>query len=396
MKDHYLIRIGEISLKKGNKPFFERLLKENLTRRLAGFSPRTTVRDGRFYLETDHDETGRVEEILSKTAGLVAFSRTLVFPKDWDTVREGAAGVGSAQALKYPGSRFKVAAKRTDKSFIKGSYEIQSELGEILLDRHPDLKVDVHNPDWKLHVEIREKAYVYSDQTRGPGGLPVSTAGRGMLLLSGGIDSPVAGFMMARRGLRLAAVHFHTPPYTSEDSLGKVRRLAALLRDWDACHALFEVPFTELQLKIMKSVPRDKTTLFARAAMMATAELLAKKWGAGCLVTGEALSQVASQTLQSLHFTDSIPKLPVFRPCIGLDKEDIIQTARKLGTFETSIEPFTDCCSLFSPPHPCINPDFNETMAEWEALTEIHEDIRNLSGSVYEGYKKGLKGDSGT
>lgn len=387
MRDFYLIRIGELSLKKGNKPFFERLLKENLTRRLKDFNPRVQIRDGRFYLETDPDDTGRVTDILRKTSGLVAFSRTTIVAKEWDAVREQGAEIGSALAEKYPESRFKVAAKRTDKSFVPGSYEMQSELGGILLERHPGLKVDVHNPDWILHVEIRERGYIYAEQIRGPGGLPVSTAGRGMLLLSGGIDSPVAGYMMARRGLRMAAVHFHTPPYTPEESLEKVRRLASILDEWDACHALFEVPFTEIQLKIMKHAPREKSTLFARAAMMKIAEHLARKWGAGCLVTGEALSQVASQTLQSLHFTGSIPDLPVLRPCIGLDKEAIIRTARDLGSYETSIEPFTDCCSLFAPDHPCINPQLRETLEEWEAIPELLDNIRELSDKVYRDYK---------
>ena len=222
-------------------------------------------------------------------------------------------------------------------------------------------------------MELREKGYVYGYTHKGAGGLPVHSAGKGMLLLSGGIDSPVAGYLMAKRGMTLDAVYFHTPPYTSPESLEKVRALARIIAPWCCGITLYTVPFTDVQVLINRSVRPETTTLHSRAAMMKIAQSIAKKRDDLCLITGEALSQVASQTLESLCYTNSSVELPVFRPLIGMDKEETILISRKIQAFETSIQPFDDCCTLFSPTHPEVKPDLKKTQEDWKTIEGMKE-----------------------
>ncbi len=368
MNDLWLIKFGELSLKKGNRAYFERMLKENIRNKIeqyageSGLKSEVTNRRGRFYLETEIPENDAVR-ILETTPGIVAFSRAYRVKKTLEDLAEISISVARDCLADGIGGRFKFEVRRTDKGLPLDSYGYARELGGLLLEAIPELIVDVHNPDFTIKVELREKGYVYQRQRKGPGGLPVSTGGKGMLLLSGGIDSPVAGYLMAKRGLKLTAVHFHTPPFTSPEALDKVVRLAGLIAPWCGGLTLYSVPFTECQVKINQSVDRASTTLHSRACMMEIAELIAKQRRCGALVTGESLGQVASQTLESLAYTDAAVPMPVFRPLIGLDKEEIIVLARKIGTFETAIEPFEDCCTLFSPKKPLTRPDvINESL----------------------------------
>jgi thiamine biosynthesis protein ThiI len=379
MSDQWLIKIGEISLKKGNRAYFERILKENIKQKLVLNNPgeekdagKLTIRSGRFYLDTDLPEED-VIQVLQSTPGIVGFSRTIKTDKDPESIAEAAITAAKDCINSGSGTKFKFEVRRTDKSLPLDSYGYARELGGMLLDAIPELSVDVHKPDFTIKVELREKAYVYQKQYKGPGGLPTGTAGRGMLLLSGGIDSPAAGYLMAKRGLKLYAVHFHTPPFTSPEALEKVIRLAALIAPWSHGITLYTVSFTECQIAVNQSVKPSATTLHTRAAMMRIAQILAKKKNCGALVTGESLGQVASQTLESLAFTDSAVPMTVFRPLIGMDKEEIVSIARKIDTFETAIEPYDDCCTVFSPEHPLTRPDLKEEKAAHSGIEGLDE-----------------------
>jgi thiamine biosynthesis protein ThiI len=280
-----------------------------------------------------------------------------------------AACVEEGKALAEKGHKtFKIEARRTDKSFPLDSYGLQCEGGNAVLQASPGLSVDVHKPACKIRIEIREKAYVYGDNRRGLGGLPVGTAGRGLLLLSGGIDSPVAGFQMACRGMGLDAVHFHSYPYTSLEARKKVECLAETLAEYCLSLRLYVVGFTQVQTRIKERAPLPWATVLLRMAMMECAEKIALQTNSKCLITGESLSQVASQTIENLSCSECRITLPVLRPLIGEDKEGIIRKAEKIGTYKTSILPYEDCCVLFSPPHPILQGDPKEASALYEAL----------------------------
>lgn len=362
----YMIKIGELSLKGGNQHLFVKTLKRNIKSRLheasyifGGF--------GRYYLETESTKE-ETEKVLSSTFGIVGFAEAVRTVKEIEEITGEALKIAERTAGERGRSSFKIEARRQDKSFPLRSYDIACLLGKIISETFPDLTVDVVNPDWVLTVEIREKALIYGPTGRGPGGLPVGTAGKGLLLLSGGIDSPVAGYLMAKRGLSLEAVYFHTPPFTSEDAKGKVVSLCKILSRYIPGLRLLTVPFTETQLRIKERAKNPEITLLMRAGMMSLATDLALERNLSALITGEALSQVASQTVESLRFTNSFTSFPVFRPCIGMDKEEIIEIARKIGSFETSILPYDDCCSLFAPERPIIKPDLFKMHESFKAL----------------------------
>ena len=270
-----------------------------------------------------------------------------------------------------PGKTFKVEAKRADKRFPYKSPEICMEVGGAILDENPHLTVDVHNPDILVMVEVRDfAAYIYTSKIPGVGGMPVGTNGRATLLLSGGIDSPVAGYMVAKRGVELDAVHFYSYPYTSERAKQKVLDLAQLLAGYCGRINVHIVPFTEIQLAINEKCPKEQMTIIMRRIMMYIANAVAKKNGSLALVTGESIGQVASQTIQALSVTDDASELPVFRPVIGMDKDEIITIARKIGTFETSILPYEDCCTVFTPKHPNTKPVL-EKIKKSEGLLDL-------------------------
>ncbi|MDC7125111.1 MAG: tRNA 4-thiouridine(8) synthase ThiI [Spirochaetales bacterium] len=364
----YLIKIGEIALKGGNRSFFEKRLKKNIKLDLRGTNCIVSGGRGRFFVEVNKEHSAQVEEVLSRTFGIKGFSVVKRLEKNIDKIIEEALIQASENIKETGGKNFKITARRADKSFPLNSYGICCALGDAILDNIEESVVDVNTPDWTINVEIRETAYVYSHVLPGPGGLPVGTAGKGMLLLSGGIDSPVACWLMSKRGLKIDSIYFHTYPYTSDEAKQKVIDLATILSRYTSGMNLYIVPFTDVQLKIKEKGFEKATTLLMRHAMVKIADRVAKQNDAGSLITGEALSQVASQTPESIRFTGSATDLPTFRPLIGMDKEEIIAIAEKIGTFKTSILPYEDCCSLFAPEHPLTHPNFEQITKEFIEL----------------------------
>ncbi len=365
----YLIKVGEIALKGLNRDFFEKRLKANIKAKLRAYQSHIITQKGRLFLEVEEDcPPSAVEHALSTTFGLVGFSKCLRVKKEEGAIREAARLLMAEEPFSSGEGTYKAESRRADKSFVYTSYQLDCILAEEVHRVHPALTVDVRKPEMTIYCEIRDMAYLYTSPKRGLGGLPVSTAGKGMLLLSGGIDSPVAGYQMAQRGLRMECIYFHAYPYTSDEALEKVITLASLIGPYLQGTRVHVVPFTDAQLHIKANAKADETTLMFRAAMMEVSNLIAQRSEALCLVTGEALSQVASQTVEGLAFSDSYSDLLVLRPLVGLDKAQIINTARHIGTYETSILPYEDCCTIFSPKHPLTRPDKGQTRAHYDAL----------------------------
>ena len=383
MKELVLLKCGELALKGLNRGAFEDALMRNARRRLEDigkfkfYKAQSTIY-AEPLVECDLDEA---VQRLSKVFGFSALSRAAVVEKDFERIKEA-----SAEYLKdwlSSAKTFKVAAKRSDKAFRPASPELCAGLGWFLLQKFPHLTVDVHNPEITVVVEIRDfAAYIHREQTPGAGGLPVGTSGNAALLLSGGIDSPVAGYMMAKRGLRLIAVHFASPPYTSERSELKVRALCEKISAYCGRMKLFTVPFTEIQEQIKERCPEDYFTLIMRRYMMEIASKIALQNDCGALVTGESVAQVASQTLMALACTDDAAGLPVLRPVIGMDKEEIVSVARKIDTFDTSILPYDDCCTVFTPRHPKTKPRLGDVIKAEAPLARDDLIVRALGGVV--------------
>ena len=358
MKEIILIKNGELTLKGLNRSNFEDILIKNIRRRLRNLGE-FDVRKAQstIYIEPKSDDFDFAEalERVKLIFGIAAFSRACVCEKSMDDILEK-----SVEYLKDSLANiktFKVEAKRSDKHFPLTSPEICREVGGKLLASNHHLKVDVHNPDVVVYVEIRDYyAYVRAEQIHGAGGLPVGTAGTASILISGGIDSPVAAWTMAKRGLRLNAIHFASPPYTSPRAEQKVKTLLSKVARYSGTINLAIVPFTEIQDEIAKNCPEEYFTLIMRRMMMRISEQIAKNSGSMALITGESLGQVASQTLPALVTTDIVTNMPVLRPLIGMDKEEIITISRNIDTFETSILPFEDCCTVFTPKHPKTRP----------------------------------------
>lgn len=374
MKEVILIKNGELALKGLNRRTFEDVMIKNMRRRLADLGEFTfTPAQSTIKVEgPDGADLEEAVERVSRVFGIAGFSRALKLDKDFDLVLEHAGKYLEQQLLEA--DTFKVVAKRSDKKFPYDSPQICLLLGERLLEEFPHLSVDVHNPGITVMVEVRDRdIFVHANQLKGAGGMPVGTAGRAALMVSGGIDSPVAGWMMAKRGVELTAIHFASPPYTSEraeqkvhDLLGKVARYAGRIE-------LSVVPFTEIQEQIRDKCPEDLFTIIMRRLMVICAERIAKHSGCGALITGESLGQVASQTLGAIACTDAAATMPMFRPLIGMDKDEIIAISRKIDTFEISILPFEDCCTVFTPRHPRTRPK----IADVEAA-EAQLDVENL------------------
>jgi thiamine biosynthesis protein ThiI len=364
----YLIKYGEIALKGENKKYFFERLKKNLKLRFKKLPVRVEFKPGRFYVQAAQGYMEKAENAISHMFGITWYSKAVKAEKNMAAIETAAVSLVRPLLEKQKGTFFKIEVRRTDKSFPMDSYAVACSLGDTLRNEFKELIVNLKNPDWILRVEIRDAAFLYCEQEKGLGGLPVGSAGRGLLLLSGGIDSPVAGYLMAKRGLFLDAVYFHTPPYTSEDAKEKVKNLARLLFEYIYGLHLIVVPFTDVQLHIKKNAPPDEMTLHLRAAMMKCAGIIAEYRGAKSIVTGESLSQVASQTQESIRFTGSYTALPVLRPLIGFDKEEIIAIARNIKTFDISILPYPDCCTLFAPAHPLIRPEFEAMRTSFDAL----------------------------
>ncbi len=351
----YLIKEGEISLKGGNRNLFEKRLRHNIKDKLRPYHSEIDKQKGRLYAYIEESAPKElVEKALATTSGITGFAEAHRTEKDMAAIEETARKI--LPGAFSPSGSFRITVKREDKAFPFSSKDIAIRLAEVVHELYPELTVNLDDPDNTLTCEIRNEAYLYTGESRSVGGLPVGTAGKGMLLLSGGIDSPVAGAMMAKRGMKADAIYFHAYPYTSEMALEKVRTLASLIAPYMQGLRLFVVPFTDGQVYIRDNGYEEEATLMFRASMMQTAERIAKEYGATALITGEALSQVASQTLDAMSFTDSMTDLLVLRPLLGMDKEEIIIRARGIGTYDTSILPYEDCCVVFSPKHPITRP----------------------------------------
>jgi thiamine biosynthesis protein ThiI len=352
-KTLYLLKPGELTLKGGNRQGFETILCRNLRSLLKGTGSQVLITNGRFYVHCPGGNEIQAEDALNHLIGISGWAKTRICEKEKNAILQ--ACVEEGRILFGKGIKtFKAEARRTDKSFPLNSYEIECQAGDAICEAIPSLKVDVRNPEGVVSVEIREKAFVYGNANQGLRGLPAGTAGRGLLLLSGGIDSPVAGFMMACRGMSLDAVYFHAYPYTSNEARQKTVKLAEMIGRYSLGIRLFVINFTPLQARIKERSPEAWRTVLLRMAMMDCAEKLACRRGNKCLISGESLSQVASQTIENITCTQSRIKLPVLRPLIGANKEQIIRMAKKISTYETSILPYEDCCVLFSPPHPIL------------------------------------------
>ncbi len=363
----FLVKLGEILLKLGNRKEFEDRLKFDLKRRLEGRATRVEFFPGRIYVEPMEGREAEVEAVLSRIPGVNGFARAYRVRKTPAAVFEASLAVAEAMAAAGM-RRFKAESRRSDKSFPLTSYELSRDIGAVVLEAQPSLVVDLHKPEFTINAEIRERAYVFADSNKGLRGLPIGSQGRGLLLLSGGIDSPVAGYLMASRGLGLDAVYFHAYPYTSKEAWDKVAALAKVVASFTGGMNLWTVSFTEVQMRIKQLAREDLTTLMMRAAMMEISTALAARLGANSLVTGESLGQVASQTAENLRFTGSFTDLPVFRPLVGTDKEDTIAMAKRIGSFDISILPYEDCCVLFSPKHPLLRAELQRERAAYAAL----------------------------
>ena len=376
MKEIILAYQGEMALKGLNRGTFESVLLKTMRRRLKSVGDFKVYKaQSTMYAEPmdDSADVDKAFDYVSKIFGIATLARAAVCEKNMDAIRQTAVEYLREQLMQA--KTFKVSARRSDKSFPLDSMQISRELGGTILRTFPHLKVDVHHPDLQVTVEIRDyAAYVHGGKQQGAGGLPVSTSGAAMLMLSGGIDSPVAGYLMAKRGLSLSCAHFASPPYTSERAKMKVLTLARELTPYTGNLNVYVVPYTDVQTELRDRAPADLFTVLMRRSMLRITEKLAQKEGAKAIVTCESLAQVASQTLMALGCTDAAQMLPVLRPCIGMDKTEITEIARKIGTFETSIQPYEDCCTIFTPPHPKTKPELEEILraeAQVERLAEL-------------------------
>lgn len=364
-----LIRYGEIFLKGNNRGYFESALAKNIRTALENFTFKFVRAQNRFLLE-DYDEAYETDIIdkLTKIFGIHSVS-VAVKVKSTEEELEKAAVL----MMKDKSGTFRVTVNRADKKIQKSSMELAARLGGAVLESNPNLTVNLHVFDTDLYVDIRENglSYLFTDKIMGAGGMPVGTAGAGMVLLSGGIDSPVAAYMMAKRGLKLHAIHFHSAPYTSEMAKQKVVDLAGIVKNYSGPIVLHVIPFTDVQLKIHEKCPAELMITIMRRFMMRIAERIAKANSCGALITGESLGQVASQTMESITVTNGvIEDLPVFRPLIGMDKTEIMDVARNIDTYDTSILPYEDCCTVFLPKNPVIRPKL-ETVLRAEAKLDV-------------------------
>ncbi len=370
MNEVLLCKYGEIVLKGANRAYFEDMLCKELRKRAKKCGNFEVSRaQSTVYIEP-LDEFSDMDSMLDeakKVFGIVAIARAYVCEKNLDSISEVARERIAPEIKKY--KTFKVEAKRSDKRFPLDSMDLSREIGGVLLSTNPRVKVDVREPEIVVKVEIRERAaYIYAGHHKGAGGMPVGTNGKGLLLLSGGIDSPVAGYMMAKRGVKLEAVHFESFPYTSERALQKVLDLAKIVSDYSGDIYVHIISLTHIQEELVKHCNEEYFTLLLRRYMMALSNMVAKKYDCGALITGESVGQVASQTMQAIGVTDAVAEIPVFRPCIGMDKEEIVQLSRKIGAFETSILPYEDCCTVFTPKHPKTKPELEKVVAEENKL----------------------------
>ncbi len=387
MKEIILVKLGEIVLKGLNRKNFEDTLIRSLKRRLAKIgSFHVRAAQSTIYVEPVYDDADMDEaaDCVAHIFGIAAFARACSAEKDLEQIKQAACEY--LKETMEDAKTFKVESKRSDKKFPYKSPEISAEVGSCLLEAFPHLTVNVHEPDVVVTVEVRDfGAYIRAGLVRGAGGIPIGTGGKAAVLISGGIDSPVASYMMAKRGLELIAVHFASPPYTSVRAEEKVAELLHRVARYTGRIRMFTVPFTEIQEQIRENCHEEYFTIIMRRFMMQISERIARDNGCQALITGESLGQVASQTIGSIACTDAVCTMPVFRPLIGMDKEEIIEISRKIDTFEVSIQPYEDCCTVFTPKHPRTRP-VEATVAEEQQKTDcerlIDEAVQNVKLTV--------------
>ena len=372
----YLAKIGELTLKGSNLKEFENLLVQNTKKYLSGLNVKVELRAGRLYIDCDENDSQRVEFCLNHLLGITGWAKTTVCEKSLEGISKAVFSLAQ-QEVQRGCKTFKIDARRADKSFPLNSYQICCEAAG---DVESIMKVDVHNPDTTIFVEVREKVFVYVDSNTGCRGLPVGSSGKGLLLLSGGLDSPVAGYRMLRRGMKIECCYFHSYPYTSEEAKQKVVTLAQKLSNYGITTYLNVIPFTDVQMKIKEKAPEAWSTLMLRVCMMKVANRLAKRCKAKCIITGESVGQVASQTIENMTVTEHFAELPLLRPLCGMDKEEIIKDSYFIDTYATSILPYEDCCVLFSPRHPVLRG--TPQMAQ-----EIYDSLE-IDDLIEESYKK--------
>ncbi len=384
MKEIILIKDGEIALKGLNRSTFEDMLVKNIRHRIKKFGNFEFKKSQSTIIVTPLDDNADLDSAvdeISRVFGIAAFSRAAVAEKDMAEIMEIAPVYLKEQLTNA--RTFKVEAKRSDKKFPLKSPEISAQLGGKLLECFPHLRVNVKNPDITVTVEIRDKAFIRGNQQKGAGGMPCGSSGRSLILISGGIDSPVAAYMMAKRGLQLVGIHFASPPYTSLQSEEKVHDLLTKVARYSGNIYLHTVPFTEIQEEIREKCPEELFTVIMRRFMMRLSNMLAQNTVCHALITGESVAQVASQTLLAIGCTDAVAEYPVFRPCVGMDKQEIIAISRQIDTFDISIQPFEDCCTVFTPKHPKTRPQISEIEEAEKAL-----DTEALCNRAYEGIER--------
>lgn len=388
MKEIVLVKYGEMVLKGLNKKSFEDMLTKNIKRRIKSLGQfKINSAQSTTYI-TPLDNNIDLDELVnrvSKIFGIASLCRVCVCEKDFNDITEKS--IEYLDEVLSNAKTFKVNAKRSDKAFPMKSPQICMELGGILLERFPNLTVDVKNPEVTVTVEIRDtNAYIHAENIKGAGGLPVGSSGKAMLLLSGGIDSPVAGYMMAKRGVHIAAIHYVSPPYTSERAKMKVEQLCEKMTEYCGGIAFYCVPFTELQEAIKDNCPEEYFTIIMRRLMMEIAQRIAVNDNCLGLITGESVGQVASQTMSAIACTDAVCRMPVFRPLVGMDKTEIIEIARKIDTFETSILPYEDCCTVFTPRHPKVRPclaDVEKAQGSFDFEPLIQKAVENTEMKTF-------------
>lgn len=372
------VSLGELILKGANRKYFEDKLIREMKRAIKDIGYKNIYKEqGKIYIEGEESDFPQMTNRLKKVFGLVYISPCIkIASKDLEEIKQAVILIMQEKLENEKVSTFKIQTKRADKKFSLKSPELSSKMGGVILREFSDMTVDVHNPEVYVYIDIKVNAYVYTDKIKGSGGLPIGTNGKGLLLLSGGIDSPVAGYMMAKRGLEINCVHYHSYPFTSERAEEKVKDLAAILSRYTGKFRLYSVNILPIQKAINENCPEGEMTIISRKFMMRIAERIANYNNYDALITGENLGQVASQTIQGISVTNESVNLPILRPLIGFDKVDIIEIAKEIETFETSILPFEDCCTVFLPKHVVTQPKVEKIKKSEEAL-DIHSLVEN-------------------
>lgn len=373
------VSFGELFLKGKNRNTFFARAKRNIEKNIKDIGYNAMYLEGSvLYIEADFEKLDNIIREIQKVFGIIYISKVLKCEKDIDSIKKACSKVLN-ERNDYHNKTFKVVTKRVDKSFPLKSPELSAKIGGYILKNFEDVKVDVHNPQFQVFIDIKSKAYVYSQRYKGQGGLPVGSSGDGLLLLSGGIDSPVAGFMMAKRGMRLDAIHFHSYPFTSKRAHQKAMELAKIMSKYTGDIKVYSINLAEIYQAINENCPRNHTTILSRRFMMRISEKISNNYGYKALVTGESLGQVASQTLESMSVIEDATSLPILRPVIALDKSEIIDRANTIGSYEKSIEPYDDCCSIFAPSKPITKPRL-----KFVKLYEKDLDIESLENKAIE------------